>query len=1025
MDYRVVGKKLQILQGLAIENSRPVTGWQARTADHIAPGEYRFDVPWRKTPVPVTFPAGKTVFLRTEVTVPAGLPLDRTYLSFDFPDMEGLLRLDGAAYAGIDWAHPRVVVPKRGRLEVELEFMSVPGIWQAPEPASRRGTFGGGSLCVVDREIESFCYDLRFAWETARTITDPRRKPLLDEAIEAALLAVDLTLPRERLLSEVARAGRLLRQKLGAIAPDREAGSLYAVGHTHIDTAWLWPLRETVRKCGRTFSTACRLMERFPDYRFTCSQPQLYQYTKQHHPEVFREIKKWVKTGRWETAGAMWVEADCNATSGESLIRQMLYGLDFFRKEFGTRPRMCWLPDVFGYPASLPTILAGCGVKYFYTYKLHWQAKNPFPVHLFRWRGLDGSEVVAHVVNHVGAYNNMMTPEHLAKGWDLYAQKAEYPEVIFPFGFGDGGGGVTEDMMEMFKRAKGQFPGLPAVRLGTAEGYFDDVVAARPALPLWDGELYVETHRGTYTTQSEMKRANRLTELRLREAEIIGSLASLAGQKFDAAALRGAWEATLLQQFHDILPGSSIGEVYAEALPSLARVQAEVGRVAEAGMAALGRTDIGGPANALCVFNTLSWERQDVVTAEIPDAKGVRSITASDGTRHAVQVVGRSRGRATIVCRPGALPALGYAVLPLSSEPADAFDGKLSVSMTRIENDFFRIALNREGGITRLYDKRSRRDVLAPGTVGNELQLLQDGPEFEDAWNVHDTNDKRHYPFEGATTVRLVETGPVRGVVRVKRTHRGSTFEQDIVVYAGVARIDFVTRVDWQERQTLLKVAFPLDVRATRATYEVQFGACERATHRNTSWEQQKFEVPAQRWADLSETGFGVSLLNDCRYGYDALENVLRLTLLRSASWPDPQADRGRHEFTYALLPHAGGWAEGETVRRAWELNVPATARPVRCAAGEPEAHNFITIDGLDVVVETLKPAEDGRGLILRLYEPNGARGEATVRLRTPVKRVVECNLVEENGAAVTVRQGAFRVPVRPFAIRTFRLLTK
>lgn len=1022
MDDRIIGKKLQLLQGMATESATPVTGWRGRLAAHPAIGTYHYEGDWKPLTLPAAFPAGKTVFLQADCNVPAKTPLADSYLVVNFQDMEGLLSLDGDAYAGIDWAHGRAALRRTGKLKLQLEFMSVPWVYHAPEQAGRSGTFTGVSLTTVSRLVESFCLDLRFAWDTARVVTEPRRKALLEAAVEAAMLAVDVSLPRPRLLAEIKQAQHILKQKLADIAPDPEAGSIYAVGHTHIDTAWLWPLRETVRKCGRTFSTACRLMERYPDFHFACSQPQLYQYTKEHYPEVFRQIRKWVTAGRWETAGAMWVEADCNVTSGESLVRQILYGLDFFRREFGTRPRLCWLPDVFGYPSSLPEILAGCGIRYFYTYKLHWQAKNSFPVHLFRWRGLDGSEVVAHVVNHVGAYNNSVCPDHLYKGWQLYAQKAEYPEVIFPYGFGDGGGGATEEMLDMLQRAKGHYPGLPAVRTGTAEAFFDDVVRSRQPLPLWDGELYVETHRGTYTTQSAMKRANRVSERLLRDAEVFGCFAALSGQAFDTKVLRQAWELTLLHQFHDILPGSSIGMVYQDSMADHARVQETAKTSAAASLQALAPAAGRGAANSVMVCNSLGWARADVVTAELPGNAVPASVVAPDGTRRSVQVVGRHGKNSTVVFDAAGVPAAGLALFAYSAEAA-ADPAPLRATATALENAFFRVSLNQAGAITRLYDKRHARDVVPHGALANDLQLLQDGPEGEDAWNVHETNDKRHYPFEGKTTIAVVESGPVRAVLRVKRTHRESTLEQDIILYANLPRLDFVTRVDWQERHTMLKVAFPLAIRSTRAAYEVQFGAYERPTHRNTSWDQQKFEVPGHRWADLSESGYGVSLLNDCRYGYDAKENVLRLTLLRSTIFPDPQADRGRHEFTYSLLPHAGSWQDGETVRHAAELNVPAAALPVHAPAETPALRCFVELSGAAAVLETVKPAEDGKGLILRVYEPHGARGTVSAKLDFAVTSVQPCNLVEEDaGKPLPLRDGGFAFDLLPFQIRTFRL---
>ncbi len=1011
MDHRIVEKKLQILASLACDVTLPIAGWQARTCEYLAPGEYSESTDWADVATPSYFPAAKTVFLKATVTVPDTLPIADTFFAFDFIEMDGMLRIDGATYAGIDGNHKRVPVPRHGTMELELEFISFPSVMWVPGDAWKQGAFLGGSLIVANREIEGLCYDARFAWETIKNITDSRRVPLLEAALEAGMLAVDLTLPRERLVAEVIDARQKLRDKVAAIAPDPEAGGIYAVGHTHIDTAWLWPLRETVRKCARTFSSACRLMERYPEFRFACSQAQLYQYVKDYSPDLYAEIKKWVATGRWETTGAMWIEADCNATSGESLIRQMLHGIAFFQREFGTRPRICWLPDVFGYPASLPEILKGCGVEYFYTYKLHWQATNPFPDHLFHWKGLDGSTLLAHVVNHVEGYNGLMKPEHLAVGWRRYAQKAEYPEVIFPYGHGDGGGGVSELMLEMLDRAKGHYPGLPAVRIGSAEGYFDDVVARNPILPTWDGELYVETHRGTYTSQSALKRANRKSELMLRDAEILGVM----GGGYAVGDLDHAWKLVLLSQFHDILPGSSIPHVSTDAHRDHNVAQAAIRQAIDTRLAA-----VAPPTQPCAMFrlvNTLSWTRHDPMTAKISDIGDSVAVVSPEGNRRVGQVIERANGEATVLFEGAVVPSMGHA--DYTVETALSAKNEISVSEAQIETPGLLIALDSDGAITSIYDKRNHREILAEGTIANDLQLLQDGPEQEDAWNVHDTLDKRRYPIEGATGIAVIETGPVRGIVRVTRKHRESTFVQDIVVYASSNRIDFVNRVDWQERQTMLKVAFPLAIRSHHATYEVQFGALERPTHRNTSWDQQKFEVPAQRWADLSEPGYGVSLMNDCRYGYDCKENVLRLTLLRSTTNPDPLADKGSHEFTYSLLPHVGDWVAAETVRRAYELNAPVLSAPVSEAT---PPHSFISLAGAGVVVEAIKAAEDGGGVIIRLYEPHGSRGIVTVKLGFEVSSVTECDHVEQPQHEVAASRTQFSFYVKPFQIRTFRL---
>jgi alpha-mannosidase len=1059
MDDRIIRMKLDAIRRSALTGRWPIGPWQARTADFIAVGEYRFDGDWAEITGEATWPAGKTAFIRAAAETPVGVPAAGLFIQFDAEGLEGLLSVDGRPYAGIDANHLRVAVPHAGRLELAAEFVSLLASLHRAELRRERGRLREVAFVQVDREIEAAYYDFWFTWEASQFTKDVRRKQLLQASLEAALLVVDLTAPADAYRSQVLAARALLGERIAAIAPDPEAGRIYLTGHSHIDTAWLWTLRETVRKCARTFATACRMMERFPNYHFTCSQPQLYAYTKTHFPALYEEIKKWVATGRWECTGGPWVEMDCNVPSGEALIRQMMHGLRFFREEFGARPHSLWLPDVFGYPASLPQILAGCGLRDFYTNKLHWQARNLFPVNLFWWEGIDGSRVLAHIPKLRNYYNGWPNPEQFSIAWDNFEQKAIYDEVMLPFGFGDGGGGPTEEMLEFTARA-GAFPGLPATRQGGGEAYFDDVrktlgqgsevrsqepgvspqspchpVTLSPSLPVWAGELYLETHRGTYTTHGEIKRANRKNELALREAEIAGFMAEAAGVPVDLKPLDAAWENLLLLQFHDILPGSSIGEVYHEAAADHARTAETARAVRDAAWGGIARR-VTAPGE-IVAFNSLSWPRYDIATVTLPegalpvqmgcDCAPEIELVADDGRATPAQVVRQADGQVELAFAAGGLPALGYARFTVR-QAAAAAESSLRISPRLIENRFFRIELDADGCLTRLLDQRAAREVIPAGQRANELQLFQDGPEREAAWNIHATFEKRTYDWDLGTTVEVSEAGPVRAALRITRRYRNSTLVQEVRVYDQTPRIDFVTQADWQARQVLLKVAFPVAVRAPRATFEIQFGAVERPTHRNTSWEQEKFEVCAHRWADLSETGYGVSLLNDCKYGYDVRDNVLRLTLLRGPEAPDPDADRGRHEFTYALFPHAGGWGEGETARRGWELNAP-----VACVAGDDgrttndegrttaQPVSFFQVAG-PAILETLKPAADGDGWIVRLYEPNGGRGPVTLRSARPWQQVTRCNLVEEGDAELAAAGQTVTFAMQPFEIIALRV---
>ncbi len=1024
MDIRIIQAKIEAIRSRTAAKVWPIETWQGRTADSPETGKYTYDGAWRKAELPARFPGGKTVFLRAGVKVPASEKVKDLRLAFDFRDMEGMLRIDGKTRAGIDANHPWTTLPSSGQHELLLEFLSVPWSFRDPGGLREFGQFDGGRMELIDRTVEAAYYDLYFLFDAEQSEPHERRKGLLHAILEEALLSIDLTAPREQLVGDLGTMRRRMAARLTEVGTEEESGRLCLTGHSHIDTAWLWPIRETVRKVGRTFSTALRLMEQYPDYRFSCSQPQLYAYAKRHFPEVYAQIKKWVRRGRWETTGAMWVEADCNTTSGESLVRQMIHGIRFFESEFGTRPKSLWLPDVFGYSGALPQILVRCGLPCFFTCKLHWQSRNPFPNHLFWWRGIDGSAVLAHIPLLPGYYNNNLDPSTLRQGWADFLQKSEYDEVLVPFGFGDGGGGPTPLHLECAERAK-DFPGLPRCRQAGAEAYFAETIRSVGELPMWDGELYLETHRGTYTTHGATKRANRQNELRYREAEIVSALAEGFGQAAPADELRDGWETILLHQFHDILPGSSIGEVYAETLADLDRVAAAGERIIDRGLKKLAaQVRPAGKGDNVCVFNSLGWARSDVVSVRLPGSGrgGVRFVD-EDGNEMPGQVVGREGDTAEVIFSPDHVPSVGYATYVVEQGGAKGSAGELSVSERTIENRYYVIELDADGAIRRLLDKRCDREVVASGEVLNALQLFQDGPEREAAWNVHDTFEKRRYAFEGPATIQVLERGPVRALVRITRRRRETVIEQDLVVYGRLPRIDFVTRADWRERQTMLKAAFPVDVVSARATFEIQFGALERATHRNTSWEQEKFEVCAQRWADLSETGYGVSLLNDCKYGHDVRDNCLRITLLRGTESPDPNADLGEHTFTYSLLPHAGDWQAGETVRRAMELNVPMRAVPCRGRGGElPPTHSFLSIDGEGVVFEALKPAEDGRGWILRAYESHGGRCEATVTTSLPIESVTECNLVEEDERKVRSRSDGFTFGILPYEIKSFRL---
>ena len=616
-------------------------------------------------------------------------------------------------------------------------------------------------------------------------------------------------------------------------------------------------------------------------------------------------------------------------------------------------------------------------------------------------------------------YNGLPDGDSIVFAWERYLQKGVYPEVMLPFGYGDGGGGVTEGMLEAIQRLSA-FPGLSSSRQEVEEEFFADVRRANPKLPVWVGELYLETHRGTYTTQAATKRANRRNELLLREAELFGYAALRAGASIDLERLRGVWRNLLLLQFHDILPGSSIGEVYQEARVMYAEITETAELIRGQALAAL---VVPASKEHVTVFNSLSWERADAVITRISglfaEVEHLEAVDM-DGRVQPVQVLARQEDELDVVFAP-LVPACGSASYRLRIAAGQA-QTSLSISTTMMENRFFLLELTPQGEISRLYDKRSEREVIPTGEKGNVLQLFQDGPERESAWNIHATFAKQSYTWDSSVCITVCEIGPVRAGVRIEKTYRRSKIIQDIYLYDQLPRIDFVTHCDWQERQVLLKAAFPLEVQAMSATFEIQYGAVERPTHRNTSWEQEKFEVCGHRWADLSEGGYGVSLLNDCKYGYDAEGNVLRLTLLRGTEYPDPGADLGEHDFIYSLYPHIGDWRQGETTRMAASLNQPLICIPsVSPADGLGSQPSYFSVEG-PAILDAGKPADDGRGWILRFYEPDGGRGTVNLRSAWPIGKVTACNHIEANGEAIPSIPSLFSFSILPYQVRTFRL---
>jgi len=960
---------------------------------------------------------GMNAWFRLRIRVPESFAGREVAAYLDFGG-EACAFLDGKPFQGVDANHQELLLLRkaRGGEEFELVVDASSILWHSPQDPSKR-RLSRAEIGVRNPEVQRYWFDLETLYLLAMQLPDdsPRRAKII-YLLNKSVDAFDYQNTDDASLRASAIRAQKILQPLLECPASASATTVAVHGHSHIDVAWLWPYRETKRKCARTFSTVMRLMEQYPEYIFSQSQAQLYKFTKEQYPALYEEIRKRVREGRWDVTGSMWVEADCNLSSGESLIRQVLFGKNFYLDEFGIETDVLWLPDVFGYSAALPQILRKARVPYFSTIKINWSQFNTFPYNTFRWKGIDGSSVLAHFPPTTD-YNAYPEPGKLLQQVREFKEKDRCDESLLSYGWGDGGGGPDRRHLEFLQRSK-DLEGLPRCVQKKVTDFFHSIDDPGIDYPEWVGELYLELHRGTYTTQARNKRYNRKAEFLYRDAELLSCLAMPFGLEYPAAELREKWEDILCNQFHDVIPGSSIRLVYEDT----DRMYPEIFRVGEeAAGRALERiarnVDTRGEGRPVLVFNTLPWDRSAVVSVDVP-GDAPCAVVGPDGEEVPVQ---RSGERLLFAA---SAPSAGYAVYRLVPRQPSGFRSPLKASRTVLENRWFRVRLDSKGAIVSLVHRPTGRELVRPGERANLLRLYEDKPIDWPAWDIDFFYEDKWEDVTQTDSLELVEEGPVRAVVEVRRSFSRSRLSQRIVIYADSPRIDFETWVDWHEKDRVLKALFPVDVNASEARYEIQFGNVTRPTHTNTSWDFARFEVCAHRWADISEEGFGMSLMNDCKYGHHTKGSEMRLTLLRAPKEPDPEADMGEHVFTYSIMPHAGDYIEAGTVREAYGLNVPMRVLPVEASEGPlPPVRSFLRVDSEHVILETVKKAEREETVILRCYECHNRRGTVTVTVDLPFSRVYECDLMEDNLEEVPCAGSSFTFPIRPFEIKTFKLV--
>ncbi|MGJ5831096.1 alpha-mannosidase [Streptomyces ossamyceticus] len=838
-------------------------------------------------------------------------------------------------------------------------------------------TFRRADLAVLDEEVFHLDLDLQVLRELMVHLGEhePRRHEIL-HALDRAMDAVDL--------DDVSGSATAVREILAPVLArpaHASAHTVSGVGHAHIDSAWLWPIRETKRKTSRTFSNVTALADEYEDFIFACSQAQQYEWVRDNYPQVWERIKKAVEKGQWAPVGGMWVEADGNLPGGEAVARQFVHGKRFFIENFGIETKGVWLPDSFGYNAAYPQLAKLAGNEWFLTQKISWNQTNRFPHHTFWWEGIDGTRIFTHFPP-IDTYNARFSGEEMDRAVRNYQEKGAGTRSLAPFGWGDGGGGPTREIMERARRLA-DLEGSPKVVVEHPDEFFAKARAEYEDAPVWHGELYLELHRATYTSQARTKQGNRRSEHKLREAELWATTAALhaPGYAYPYEKLDRLWKTVLLHQFHDILPGSSIAWVHREAEAEYARVAKELEELTAEAVTALGAGDAR-------VFNTGPRDRAEVVRT-------------SEGAPVYVEV-----------------PANGSAPLAAAEPPHP-----VTVDGLTLDNGLVRVVVAEDGTLASVLDLVAGREVL--GDQGNLLRLHTDLPNYWDAWDVDKHYRNRYTDLLDAESVTVVEADPLVGAVRVERSFgKGSRITQTITVRAGSRRIDFETDIDWHEAEKFLKAGFPIDVRAAHSSAEIQFGHIQRPTHTNTSWEAARFEVSGHRWVHVGEPGYGVAVINDSTYGHDVSRTVredggttttVRLSLVRAPRIPDPEADQGKHRLTYALLP---GATIEDAVAEGYALNLPLR---VADAAGAPAP--VVSVEGEGVTVEAVKLADDASGdVVVRLYESGGGRARGVLRTGFPLAGAHLTDLLERPLSEAATDGDGVPVTLRPFEVQTLRL---
>lgn len=1024
LNPRVLHNQIKQIEPYAVTDHLVIGRWRSYTGMHVSPNNIVLD-----DKPPVTLGLGdrwnvgydETRYFEAEITVPSNFEGKKVYLSIDFGG-EALVRINGEIVGAVSsrensgWVHRTEILFKDGvktgeKLNIQIEgTVDCAGFCNNAMAGEEYMEYRmkKAELIAVDKLTESYWFDISTAWDAYENCEDQYVKSRLFNAMDDSVHQLDFDFGGEAFIASVPKAVNVLWGEIEKIEYSTP-GEVIMAGHSHLDVAWLWTVREITRKTARTFANNLALMDNYPDFKFTQSQAVLYDFMKKHYPDIFERVKEKVKNGQWEIVGNAWVEADTNIASGEALVRQLLYGREFFMKEFGVSSDIYWLPDCFGFTWALPQIIKRSGMKYFMTSKLFYNDTNEFPHSVFRWRSHSGDEILAYLCKQ--PYQSEYNAEYVTSLRKNNRQNSIVDVSCGMFGYGDGGGGCTYKQVETGKRIE-KLPGMPKTTNGKVADFFKAIDGDFDKLPVYDGELYYENHRGTFTSQAFIKENNRRCEFMMRNAEILNVF---GGEEYPAEKMEEAWKILLINQFHDILPGTSIHEAMENTREEYAQLRQLGGELVRKGKDGI-LNKVSVKDDSVLVWNMLTWQTKGIVKAEIPHmAKGIKN---SDGKLLTSKVY-EENGKYYIEFLADPVPAFGYGVFTLCDETAEFENVK--VTKNSLENKYLKVSLDGNGLIDEVIDKATGRQILTG--KGNLMTISHDKPIHESAWNMEFDYQMKFWELRDAESVEVVEASPLRGAVRVVRKFHESTITQDIILEKDKPTLDFDTMVDWHEREKVLKAEFPVDIRNRNASCEIAHGAAEYPTHYNTCYDQAKFEFCAHKWADLSEGGYGASIINDCKYGYNVHDNMMKITLLRGPICPDPMGDLGMHHFRYSFYPHAGTWRDADTVRLGFEENVRLEGEFIGGTGGNDVGHTYAKLDGESVILDAVKPAQDGRGYIVRMYESETRHCTVKASFELEYSKVIECNLMECDEQEIDCENGEFTFKMKPHEVKTFRLV--